>query len=148
MEKSKFKQTNHHELRKRQSIDVSKGGKTDQSFKKMCDINVIIANATKTGLLSHEKQSLGQYIDNTQIPSLLDAQLLIRDANNSFMSLPAQIRKLMDHDSTKLVDFVNDPENQDILLKHGILEKVEQVSPVDSTSQKGALEDVKETKEL
>ena len=122
MEKS-FKQTNHHELRKRQKVDLSKGGKTDQSFKKMCDINVIIANATKTGLLSHEKQSLGQYIDNTQIPSLLDAQLLIRDANNSFMALPSQIRKLMDHDSTKLVEFINDSENFDILVKHGILEK-------------------------
>ncbi len=140
--KKSFKSTNHHELRKRSAIDCSKGGKTDQSFKKMCDINVIIANASKTGLLSHERESLGQYIDNTKIPSLLDAQLLIRDANKSFMALPSQIRKLMDHDSTKLVEFINDPENQDILLKHGILEKVEQVLPVDQPKAEPAVEKI------
>ncbi len=143
-----FKSTNHHELRQRQQIDCSENGKTDQSYKKMCDINVIIANASKTGLLSHEKQSLGQYIDNTEIPSLLDAQNLLITAKNSFMALPSQIRKLMDHDPTKLVDFINDPENKDILLKHGILEKVEQVLPVDPTSQKGASESEKENKEV
>lgn len=125
--KKEFKSTNHHELRKRCAVNLGKVKKTDQSYKKMCDINVIVSNARKTGVLSHQKQNLGQYLDNTKIPSLLDAQLLMRDAQAAFMSLPSQIRKLMDHDPTKLVEFINDKENFEILCKHGILEKVEPV---------------------
>lgn len=144
METLKF--TNHHELRKRVSLKLNKTTKTDQSYKKMCCINTIISNATKTGLLSHQKESLGQYIDNTQIPSLLDAQTLIRSAHESFMTLPAQIRKLMDHDATKLVDFINDSENFDILCKHGILEKVEPIATqkVDPVKAEPALENTQE----
>lgn len=126
----KFKSTNHHELRKRCALKLNEKQHTDQSYKKMCDINLIVANARKTGVLSHETEKIAYYIDNTTIPSLLDAQNLIRNAQESFMSLPSQIRKLMDHDPTKLVEFINDPENKDILVKHGILEKVEQVLPV------------------
>ncbi len=143
-----FKSTNHHELRNRVSLKLNKVQKTDQSYKNACDINVIIANATKTGVLPFQTNKVAQYIDNTEIPSLLDAQNLLITAKNSFMALPSQIRKLMDHDPTKLVDFINDPENKDILLKHGILEKVEQVLPVDPTSQKGASESEKENKEV
>lgn len=134
-----MKITNHSELRKRKAVNCSKNGKTDQSYQKMCDINVIIANATKTGLLSHEKHGLGQYIDNTQIPSLMEAHELVRNANESFMALPSDIRKLMDHDSTKLVEFINDPTNQDILIKHGILNKVEEVLPLDPPKPEAAV---------
>lgn len=143
-----FKSTNHHELRKRVALDLGKVSKTDQSYKKACDINIIVANAAKTGVLSHQKEKIAQYIDNTQIPSLLDAQNLIRGAHESFMALPAKIRKMMNNDATKLVEFVNDPDHKEILIKHGILEKVEQVLPVDPTSQKGASESEKENKEV
>lgn len=135
-----FKSTNHHELRQRVALKLNKVTKTDQSFKKMCDINIIVSNAKKTGVLSHQRENIAQYIDNTQIPSLLDAQKLIRDAQESFMSLPSQIRKLMDHDPTKLVEFINDSENYDILCKHGILEKVEKITSSDPTKAEPALE--------
>lgn len=142
-----FKSTNHHELRNRVSLKLNKVQKTDQSYKNACDINVIIANATKTGVLPFQTNKVAQYIDNTEIPSLLDAQNLIRTANESFMALPAKIRKMMNNDPTKLVEFVNDPDHKEILLKHGILEKVEQVLPVNPTSQKGASESEKKTQD-
>lgn len=125
-----FKSTNHHELRQRCSVNLGKVQKTDQSYKKMCDINVIIANASKTGVLSHQQSKVAQYIDNTEIPSLMEAHAVIRDAQESFMTLPSQIRKLMDHDPTKLADFVSNPENLDILVKHGILEERKKVEPI------------------
>ena len=87
----------------------------------MCDINSIVSNYKKTGLLSHQKEKLGRYIDNTKIPSLMDAQTLIRDAKESFLALPSDIRKLMDHDPTKLVDFIQNPKNLKMLEDHGIL---------------------------
>lgn len=110
-------------IRKRVALDLGKVLKTDQSFKKMCDINSIVKNYQKTGILSHQKEKLGQYIDNTKIPSLMDAQVLLRDAKEAFLSLPSDMRKLMDHDPTKLVEFIQNPKNKQMLLDNGILEK-------------------------
>lgn len=120
---TKMKITNHTELRKRQSIDCSKPVLTDQSGKKMSDINNIMLQYSRTGLLPQERSHLARYIDNTEIPSLMDAQEQINTAREMFMTLPAQIRKLMDNDPTKLIDFVKDPQNQTVLIEYGVLEK-------------------------
>lgn len=134
-------------LRVRQSVNLGKKQITDQSYKKMCCINSIVANYQKTGILSHQKQKIAQYIDNTKIPSLMDAQELLRDAKESFLALPSQIRKLMDHDPTKLVEFIQNQENQELLVKHGIIELREKVEPknsADPTKAKPALEKTQE----
>lgn len=122
-----MKITNHHELRKRHTIHVGKTKKTDQSYKKMCCINTIVSNYNKTGILSHQSKKIAQYMDNTQIPSLMDAHELLRDAKDAFLTLPSNIRKLMDHDPKNLIKFVQNPENYDMLLKHGIIEERKEV---------------------
>lgn len=109
-------------IRKRTTINCGTKQKTDQSYKKMCDINSIVKNYQKTGILSHQRENLGRYIDNTKIPSLMDAQELLRHAKESFLALPSDIRKLMDHDPTKLVEFIQNPKNKQMLLDYGILE--------------------------
>lgn len=114
---------NYYGKRKRVSLDLSKPVITDQSAKKMTDINNIMLQYSKTGLLPVQKEKLARYIDNTKIMPLEEAHALIQGAKQQFMELPAQLRKLMDNDPTKLVSFIQDPENKEILLKHGILEK-------------------------
>lgn len=119
----KIKLTNHQELRQRQSIDVSSPKITDQSSKKMTDINNIMLQYSKTGLLPVQQEKLARYIDNTKIMPLEEAHAQITRAREMFYDLPAQIRKLMDNDPTKLVSFIRDEDNKEILLKHGILKK-------------------------
>ncbi len=140
----KFKSTNHHELRVRTQKDCSGKVLTDQSYKKMCDINSIVANYKKTGVLSHQKEKIAQYMDNTEIPSLMEAHELLRDAKDAFLALPSQIRKLMDHDPKNLIGFIQNPENSDLLLKYGIIEKVEEVKPLDPTKAEPALDKTQE----
>lgn len=122
--------TNHQELRIRKQFDHSEGDLTDQSDKNSCDINAIMLNYAKTGLLPVTQQKVARYIDNTQIMPLEEAHALIQDAKNLFMELPATIRKLMDNDPTKLETFIKNPENKDILLKYGVLE--EKIAPLAS----------------
>lgn len=118
-----MKITNHHELRRRVSIDCSSPVLTDQSAKNQCDINVIMDNYSKTGMFSHLSQKEPHYIDNTQIPNLESAFEITKAATNAFYELPATIRKLMDNDPSKLETFISDPENADLLFKHGVLVK-------------------------
>lgn len=121
-----MKITNHHELRRDVSIDCSSPILTDQSYKNACDINVIMANYAKTGLLPHMQNSEPQYIDNTEIPNLMEAFEITQRASELFYSLPADVRRLMDNDPAQLENFINNPENADILLKNGVLVKREE----------------------
>ncbi len=116
--------TNLTEQRVRNSISFKESkSMTDQSAKKQTDINSIMANYAKTGLLPVQQEKVARYIDNTQIMPLEQAHELVRDAMNLFEELPAQIRKLMDNKPENMVNFIKDPENKDILIKYNVLEK-------------------------
>ncbi len=120
---SRKKYVSDSQQRIRIKLNVSKPILTDQSDKKSADINNIMLQYAKTGLLPVQQEKLAQYIDNTKIMPLEEAHELIQGAKSMFDMLPAQIRKLMDNDPTKLESFIKDPENMDILLKHQVLVK-------------------------
>lgn len=108
---------------RRSSIDCSEPKLTDQSDAKSADINHIMKVYQKTGVLPHTKAKLAVYVDNTGLPSLEEAHSMVQSAKEAFMELPSNIRKLMDNDPTKLVGFINDPQNQGILIEYGIIDE-------------------------
>ena len=118
-----MKISNQTELRRDVSIDCSKPILTDQSFKNACDINNIMAQYAKTGLLPQGATQEPRYIDNTQIPTLEEAYRVVNQANQAFYDLPATIRRLLDNDPSQLENFVANPENREILEKHGLIVK-------------------------
>lgn len=113
--------THVKETRRNITVDCSSPLITDQSSKKMCDINNIMKTYEKTGMLPNLKQKIPRYIDNTLIPSLEEAFRITESAFSDFQKLPAIVRKLMDNDPSKMENFIADPANKEILLKHGIL---------------------------
>lgn len=141
-----MKITNHTELRKRVSLDCSKPVLTDQSDLNSSNINTIMQNYAKTGLLPVQQDRIAQYVDNTEIPSLEEAYEQIAHAHSLFMELPAKIRKMMDNDPAQLSEFLQDPDNKEILIKHKILnkeklDKVHFVEPSSSTAPEPKGED-------
>lgn len=116
-----MKLTNHHNLRKRTAIDASRPVLTEQQHKNSCDINHIVAQYNKTGVMP-EGTRIPQYIDNTSIPSLEEAFSVVKQAQEAFLDLPANIRRLMDNDPAKMEQFLSDKDNTDILVKYGVLE--------------------------
>ncbi len=113
--------------------------KTDQSDKNMVNINTIMANYAKTGLLPQFPEKIAQYVDTTQIPSYMEAQEQIRHASELFNQLPSKIRKDMDNNPANLETYITNPENQDLLFKYGIIEKKVDTSPkYDPTKTKSA----------
>lgn len=105
-------------------LSVPEGvSKTDQSDKDMVNINSIMSRYRKTGLLPQFKEKVAQYIDTTQIPSYMDAHEQISRANEMFMQLPSDVRKLMDNNPANLEKVLQDEKYHDLLVDYGILKK-------------------------
>jgi hypothetical protein len=113
----------------------------DQSQKNMVDINTIMDRYRKTGMLPQFREKMPLFIDNTGVTSVEEAHALVREANYLFEQIPSQVRKMMDNNPANLVDFVTNPENQEICIKHGLLEAKA------VTSAKPAAGEAKETKD-
>jgi len=83
---------------------------TRQEYKEECDINEIMARFETTGVLPAGGESF--YYDFTTLPeTMMDSMLLMGQATEAFMSLPASVRREFDNDAAQFVDFASDPEN-------------------------------------
>lgn len=111
----------HNHYRNRIQLDCSDPQLTDQSYKKQCDINTIMLQYQKTGLLPQQTTIPGQYIDTTLTPSLETAFEVTRNAIDAFYNLPPDIRRLMDNNPSQLESFILNKDNDHILKKHGII---------------------------
>lgn len=99
---------------------VTGAGKTEQAHKAQCDINVILRDYQRTGLIRHAKENAGRYDDVTAI-DFTQAMQLVTSAQNMFLSLPSDMRKRFGNDPAAFLDFVQNPENAGEMQKLGIL---------------------------
>ena len=91
-------------------------------MKKPSDINYIMSQYQKTGMLPGFSKKNPQFIDETTIPDFLTAFEVVTAAKELFNELPAIVRRAMDNNPANLEAFCSDPENQDFLVKHGVME--------------------------
>ncbi|AXL15307.1 internal scaffolding protein [Microviridae sp.] len=92
---------------------------TKQSFKDECNINKIMDKFQKTGAINHYASHEPTYGDATP-GDLLNAQLIISNANSMFEELPSSIRKKFDNDPAKFLEFVQDERNQEEMIELGL----------------------------
>ncbi len=112
--------------RKRVAIRFTENSETDQSFKDECNVNIIIAKFRKTGQITHLAKSQGTYADVSEIPDLLGAYEQVRLAEQAFATVPAELRKKLDNDPQKFIEFLNDPKNNEEAVKYGLKDKIPQ----------------------
>lgn len=94
---------------------------TQQSAKDECDINIIIERA-KRGAVIEPRPEVPRYGDFTQIPTdLRECLVVVRRADELFMSLDAQVRKRFDNDPAKMLDFLNDGANREEAVALGLV---------------------------
>lgn len=110
---------------------------TDQSFGKECDINHIVKKFIKTGQITHLARRQGFYGDQSQIPDFQTAMDTVTKAQQAFDELPAHIRKRFANSPHELMQFLQDPKNQDEAISLGLMEMVEtpQQAPQSTTNQ-------------
>lgn len=106
---------------------------TRQEFADECDINKLMAQYEKTGILpANLNAAQPQYIDVSDIPNLAEAHEILQAATTAFMRLPAVTRREFDNDPIRFVNFASDPENLEKLREW----KLAPPAPVEPPPQK------------
>lgn len=99
---------------------VTGRGKTEQAHKAQCDMNVILRDYQRTGLMKHVKNNAGRY-DDIPAVDFQEAMFLVTRAQAMFSELPSNIRKRFANDPAEFFEFVQNPENKEELRKLGLL---------------------------
>lgn len=85
---------------------------TRQEYADECDINKLMAQYEKTGLLpGNMNLNPPRYLDVSDVPDLPTALNMLNEATSAFMSLPATVRRDFDNDPVKFIQFAENPEN-------------------------------------
>lgn len=94
---------------------------TRQEFADECDINKLMAQYEKTGILpSNINSAQPRYLDVSDVPDLRTAMDHLHNSTAAFMALPASVRKEFDNDPLKFVDFAVNSENIEQMRKWGL----------------------------
>lgn len=105
----------------RVSISFEPEGRTHQSFKDECDINVIMGRYLKTGVLPENLNQLeARYLDVTEL-EYQSAMELVAGAKSLFEQMPSSIRNRFDNDPAKLLAFTQDDNNRLAAAEMGLL---------------------------
>jgi phage internal scaffolding protein len=113
--------------------------KTQQNFKKTCDVNAILARYSKTGVLDHVRSVQGSYGDFSNVGGYQEALMRVQAAQQAFDALPAKIRKRFDNNPEELLAFVSDRKNMKEAVSLGLIEMVEDKgAPVGEPAPSGA----------
>ena len=93
--------------------------KAVQSEAEDADINTIVRRFGLTGTMPQGLVA-PTFADFDDVLDYHSAQLAIVDANNRFMSMPADVRAKFSNDAGIFVDFASDPANIDVLREFGL----------------------------
>jgi hypothetical protein len=94
---------------------------TRQEFADECDVNNVMAQYEKTGILpANMNGNVPQYLDVTGIPDFRASLDFLNEATTAFMALPAVVRKEFDNDPAKFIDYAQDENNLPQMRKWGL----------------------------
>lgn len=105
----------------RVTLDCGNHLVTKQSHKQECDINNILSQYKRTGILNHISSNQPLYTD---LPDSIDYQQslhTIMQAQESFASLPSVVRNHFGNDPAAFLAAFTDPAQTDYLREHGFL---------------------------
>lgn len=97
-----------------------------QQFAEECDINTIVKRFGLTGELPNGV-AMPVSGDFTGVTDFHTAMNLVRQAQEAFMELPGDIRERFANDPSKVMAFLENPENRDEAIKLGLVAKPEEV---------------------
>lgn len=106
------------------AIDASKDGRTQQSFKDECDINILMKRFLVGGQLPVDVR-MPTYGDFTGVSNFHEAVNAVRSASEAFMEMPPEVRARFDNDAGKFVDFCSDDANIEEARKLGLIPAAE-----------------------
>ena len=94
-----------------------------QHFAEECDINYIVERFGVTGQLPENNRPMPTYGDFTGVSDYRQALEAVSQAQEAFMSLPANVRERFDNDPALFVDFCSstDPADRSEAIELGLI---------------------------
>lgn len=105
---------------RRKSTIETGSGMTEQSHKDKTDINLILMDYKRTGLIKHAKQHEGKYDDVSAI-DFQESMFKVTQVQSMFNQLPSDMRNQFNNDPAQFLAYVQDKSNADNLAKMGII---------------------------
>jgi len=109
--------------------DVGLVSRTKQSFREEADINTIMRRYLRTGILESQARGVPRYGDFTSAEDYHACMTRVRQAEELFMTLPAEVRDHVDNDPRKLLDLVFDPSRVDEARELGLIPELKKDEP-------------------
>jgi phage internal scaffolding protein len=100
-----------------------------QSFKEECDINTIVRMFGVTGKVPVTAIE-PSYGDFSGVSDYHSAMNKIKEAEASFMALPAKLRQKFDHDPNALLNFLENEQNRDEAIQLGLIDGEPVAAPI------------------
>lgn len=103
---------------------------TKQSFKAECDINNILKQYSRTGVINHVQSARPTYTD---LPDAIDYQQSLHtlmEADQAFAGLPAAVRNRFDNSPAAFLEALSDPAQEAYLREVGVFRAPEPVQTV------------------
>lgn len=97
---------------------------TDPQWEKESDINYIMDKFMKTGQVTHTSNKKGIYADVSEIPDLIGAAQIVREAQNNFEALPSHVREKFNNKPEEMIKFLQNPKNSEEAVQLGLLTKL------------------------
>lgn len=131
----KFKK--RFEMRQRVQTPQDEESLTEEHHKDRCDINKIIRNYDRTGLITHISSKEPQWgMDTLSAPkSYQDAMNIVTVARESFEALPANVRKRFDNKPERFLEFIQNPENSSEAERLGIYTVIKPPETIDQANE-------------
>lgn len=107
----------------RPTVDTGQG-LTEQTHKRQCDMNYILRDYRKSGLVKHMAKNRGRY-DDVKVEDFQQAMFIVNEAQQMFQGLPGEIRKKFDNKPEGFLAFVQDEGNIEEMKKMGIMKGVD-----------------------
>ena len=93
---------------------------TEQAHKNETDMNFILRDYARIGLIRHSRENEGKY-DDISVQDYQSAMFVVAEANSMFEELPSSIRKRFKNDPTQFLEFVQNPNNLSEMKELGML---------------------------
>lgn len=103
-------------LKKRIAIVFKDDSKTEQSHRDDVNINNIMAKARRGQMSDYIREFEGKYGDTTSL-QYHEAQNIVAAANQMFEQLPSELRNKFENEPRLFLDFVQNPDNKEELIK-------------------------------
>ena len=106
--------------RTRTGFETTGDSLTQQSHAAAADVRNIIKQYDRTGLIANVNKGIAQYGDYSEINEYAEALNMVREANESFATLPSHIRQQFNNDAGLFFEFATNPKNKEEMIEMGL----------------------------